>query len=119
MAFEGVKSGLKVTEIPQGNGFIGRARCDDGLRGGIEGNGVDGVTMLALCRCGGASRVGLSGVEDLQGDVVGHRSDQGFMKRVVLDIVDDRGMVSESARGFKGLVAFGVCSQIPNKVSGM
>ena len=41
------------------------------------------------------------------------------MEWVVLDVVDDGGMVGVSTVGFKGFVAFCVCCQIPDGVSGL
>lgn len=69
--------------------------------------------MLAFRRGSRAGRFRLTDIEDLKGDVIGHRTDEGRVERVVLDIVDNGRVVGVGPRGFEGLVALGVSCEIP------
>lgn len=73
--------------------------------------------MLAIGRGGGTGAVRFAEVEDLKGDIVRHGANEGLVEGVILDVIDDRGMMGKGAGGFKGLVAFGVRGQIPTRQS--
>lgn len=48
---------------------------------------------------------GRADVKDLESEVVGHSADEGFMKGMMLDVIDDRGMVGVCAGSMKCFVA--------------
>lgn len=115
MAFKGVKLRFEVTQIPKTDRFVRRPGGQDGFGSGVEGDRVDGITMLALGNSCCTVRLGLSNVKDLKGDIIRHRANEGGMKRVVLDIIDNRCMVGVGSGGLERFVALLEGRQVPNK----
>lgn len=72
--------------------------------------------MLTFSRSSRASGIILAGIEDLKRDVIGDGSDKRGVERMVLNVVDDRGVVRESAAWSDCLVTLGVCSNVPGKL---
>lgn len=113
MSFERVQFRLEIPQIPQSDGFVRGTRGQDCLCGRIERDRVDGVAMLGLSRSSGTSSVGSTDVENLECDVVGDSTNKRRVEGVVLNVVDNRGMVGIGAGWTKSFVALGVCRQVP------
>lgn len=113
VALERVEFLLQVTQIPDGDGLVCGTSSQNGLRGRVEGKRIDGIAVLALSGGGRASGVILAGIENLERDIIGNSSDERGVKRVILNVIDNRGVVSEGTAGSDGLVALGVCSDVP------
>lgn len=69
--------------------------------------------MLTLGGGSGASRIILSGVKNLKGNVIGNSPDERRVQGMMLNVVDDRGVVSERAAWANCLVALGVGGDVP------
>lgn len=78
VAFEGVEFAIQVSQIPDGNGLVCRGGCQDEFRRRVEGQRVDGI-CVALAFYGCLVELGLASIDDLKGQVVGDRADQGFV----------------------------------------
>lgn len=118
VAFQRVEFCLEVTQIPQPNRLVCRPCRQNRLGGGVEGDRVDSVAVLALGQGSCAIRLGGTGVQNLERDVVGDGSDKRGVEGVVLDIIDDRRMVGISSGRSDCLVALGVCGEVPAIQSG-
>lgn len=108
-----VKLRLQVSDIPEANGLVGGTGRQDRLGSRVEGNGVNGIAMLTLSHCSSASTIGRANIENLESDVIGNSTDKRCVKRMVLDIVDNGGVVGVSAGRSEGLVALCEGSKIP------
>lgn len=115
MALKGVKLRFEVAQVPKTDRFVRRPGGKDGFGGGIEGDRVDGITMLAFCNSRGTVRLGLSNVKDLKGDIIRHRANEGGVKGVVLNVIDNRCVMGVGSGGLECLVALLEGCQIPNR----
>ena len=94
VALEGVQFEFEVAQVPDADGVVGAAGCDDAFGRGAEGDGVDGVAVLVGGGGdGGARGVIFACIEDLHGDVVRDAANQGRVQGVVLDVVDNGAVV--------------------------
>lgn len=114
VALEGVQFEFQVPEIPDADAVVRTAGCHYAFGGGGEGEGVDGVAVLVGGGGdGGAAGVGLSCVEDLEGDVVGDGADEGWVEGVVLHVVDDGGVVGVGSGRFEEAVGRRKLGDVP------
>lgn len=114
MAFKGVKLRFEVAQVPETDRFVRRPGGQDGFSSGIEGDRVDGITMLAVRNGRRTVRLGLTDVKDLKGDIIRHRANEGRVKRVVLDIIDNRCVMGVGSGGLERFVALLEGRQIPD-----
>ena len=113
MTLQRVQLRLQISQIPQANGLVCRSSGQNSLCRRIEGDRVDRIAVLTGRRGGSLSRVRSADIQDLKGDIIGDGADEGRVKRVVLDIIDDRRMVGIGASRTNGFVALGVGGKVP------
>lgn len=104
---------LQVSQIPQSDGLVCRPGGQNRLGSRVERDRIDGITVLTLGRSSGTSGVSSTNIQDLKSDVVGDGADKGRVEGMVLNVINDRGMVGVGAARAKRFVALGVCSKVP------
>lgn len=113
MAFKGVHLLLDVSQVPGADRLVSRSSGNEDFRGRVEGQGVDGVKMPASGneRCLGC--LALSNVDDLQRLIIGDCANEALGDGMVLNIVDDLGVVRVTSSRPQRLRLGLECFQIP------
>lgn len=113
VSFQRVDLLLNVSKIPDTEGLIRRRCCDEHFRRGVESKSVDGIQVAALSNHCSAIRLGLAHVNDLHGQIIRDGSDEALGDRVVLDIINDLGVVCVLSGGFERVASTLESLQVP------
>lgn len=108
-----VHLGFQIAQVPHPDGFVRRARRQQRLGCRVECDGIDRIAVLTFRRDSCASGLRVTNVQDLQSDIVGNGADERRMQRMILNVVDDGGMVSVGADGLERLVPLDVRRKVP------
>ena len=99
MADEGMQFHFEISKVPDPNGFVCRSGGQDELGGRVERQRVDGVLVAVYRLCRARRGAGRSRIKDLECEIVGNGADEGWMERVMLDVIDYGGMVGVGPGG--------------------